>query len=201
IPGVMHYLLMSLVAATTVGALGAVGAILALGLIVIPPVTAHLLTDRLAPLIALTLAVAVFGSLGGVWLAYALNVSISGMIATVLGALCLAAVAFSPSKGVVVMQRRRQRQRRDFAIETLVVHLDTHRETEEEQEESRMGHLSQELKWAPEFAERVVREAERRRVVQRTGERLQLTESGKVAAERANDPSAAASSGSPRRSP
>jgi manganese/zinc/iron transport system permease protein len=184
-----------------VGALGAVGAILALGLIVIPPVTAHLLTDRLAPLIALTLVVAVVGSLGGVWLAYALNVSISGMIATVLGALCLSAVAFSPSKGVVVMQRKRLRQRRDFAIETLVVHLETHRETEEELEESRVGHLSQELKWPPEFAERVVREAERRQVVRRTGERLELTEAGKVAAEQSNDPSAAASPGSPRRSP
>ena len=44
---VMHYLLMTLVAITTVAAFEAVGSILVIAMLIVPPAAAHLLTDRL----------------------------------------------------------------------------------------------------------------------------------------------------------
>ncbi|MGZ8782663.1 MAG: metal ABC transporter permease, partial [Gaiellaceae bacterium] len=46
-------------------------------------------------------------------------------------------------------------------------------------EESRIEHLHQHLRWAPEFAKRIVRLAERRELVRRQGTLLELTQAGR----------------------
>src|SRR5690606_22667139 len=63
-PAVVHYILMSLVSVTAVGAFEAVGSILVVALMIAPPATAYLLTDRLPVMLglgALTGAVAAIG--------------------------------------------------------------------------------------------------------------------------------------------
>ncbi|HEY0008085.1 MAG TPA: metal ABC transporter permease, partial [Tepidisphaeraceae bacterium] len=54
----MHYLLMSLTAVTTVAAFEAVGPILVIAMLIVPAATAYLLTDRLPVMIALSLVIA-----------------------------------------------------------------------------------------------------------------------------------------------
>src|SRR5687768_15759680 len=54
----MHYLLMTLVAATTVASFEAVGSILVVAMLIVPAAAAHLLTDRLAPMIFVSLIIA-----------------------------------------------------------------------------------------------------------------------------------------------
>jgi len=104
----MHYLLMGLVSVTVVGAFESVGAILVVALLIVPPATAYLLTDRLAPMIATAVGLGMLASLLGYMMAQALDVSIAGSIALVCGVFFLAAFLFSPSQGILsrVLARR-----------------------------------------------------------------------------------------------
>src|SRR5918998_1277618 len=68
-PALIHYALMALVSLTTVGAFTAVGAILVVALLIVPPATAYLLTERLPIMIALSVGIGVLAALGGYALA------------------------------------------------------------------------------------------------------------------------------------
>ena len=54
----MHYLLMTMVAITTVASFESVGSIIVIAMLVVPPATAHLLTDRLGVMIGLSMVIA-----------------------------------------------------------------------------------------------------------------------------------------------
>jgi manganese/zinc/iron transport system permease protein len=177
-PALVHYLLMSAVSMTAVGAFTAVGAVLAVSLFIVPPATAYLLTDRLPTMLWLSVAVGAASAVGGYLVAAWLDASIAGAMATMAGVAFALAVAFSPSHGVVARVRRLQRQRLEFAAETLVVHLATHAEGADAVEESAVAHLSEGLRWTPEFAQRVVRWADRAGLVRQTNGHLSLTPAG-----------------------
>ena len=182
-PGLMHYLFMTLVSITAVGAFDAVGSILVVALMIGPPATAYLLTDRLGRMITLSGLVAVVSAVSGYWVSYAFDVSVAGCMATMSGVWFGAAFLFAPERGMLAVWRRRMRQRWEFAQTMLAIHLHNHEHSEREMEESRIGHLHEHLRWAPAFADRVVELAEREGLVQRaTPERLTLTERGRARA-------------------
>ena len=184
-PGLVHYALMGLVSVTAVGAFDAVGSILVVALMVAPPVTAYLLTDRLAAMLALSVAIGVAAALAGYWAAHALDASIAGSIATMLGLGFAGALLLAPGRGLVSLARRRARQRWEFAQTMLAIHLFTHERSPEADEEARVEHLDTDLRWDPAFAEKVVRQAERRGLVLRLDGSLALTEPGRRLAQRA----------------
>jgi manganese/zinc/iron transport system permease protein len=97
----MHYLLMAMVAVTATASFEAVGSILVVAMLIIPPAAAHLLADRLGPmmLIAVILGIvaAVLGYVLGVWF----DANVSGMMTVVAAALYGVAVLFSPQHGVL----------------------------------------------------------------------------------------------------
>jgi len=185
-PALLHYGLMGMVAVTTVGGFTAVGAILVIALIIVPPVTASLLTDRLPVLIALAVGVDALGAVAGCLAALRLDVSIGGMIVCVQGLLFGAALLFAPRKGLVAQAARRARQRREFAQETLLVHLASHEGTPAEDTELSPGHLEAELGWKPAVAGRVLARAQATGLVAPPDDdgHLHLTEDGR---ERAQD--------------
>lgn len=80
-----HYVLMSLVSLTTVASFESVGAILVVAFLVVPPATAYLVTNRLHHMIFLSCFFGIIASLGGYYLAYFINGSIAGAMATVAG--------------------------------------------------------------------------------------------------------------------
>ena len=82
-----HYLLMSLVSLTTVGAFDAVGAILAVAMLVLPGATAYLLTDRLETMLALSVGMGAVSSVLGYLLARATDTPVAGAMAVAGGAL------------------------------------------------------------------------------------------------------------------
>jgi manganese/zinc/iron transport system permease protein len=106
--GVMHYVLMALVAATTIAAFESVGSILVIAMLIVPAATAHLLTDRLLAMLAISLVVAalsaVLGHLGAItiptWIGFR-DTSTAGMMAVAVGALFLAAFLFAPRHGII----------------------------------------------------------------------------------------------------
>lgn len=81
--------LMSMVSYTTVSSFEAVGAILVVALLVVPPATAFLWTKKMIPLIQLTCLLGLVISVLGYYLAYAFDSSIAGMIVAVSGILFL----------------------------------------------------------------------------------------------------------------
>ncbi|HEX2077690.1 MAG TPA: metal ABC transporter permease [Longimicrobium sp.] len=185
-PGLIHYLFMTLVSVTAVGAFDAVGSVLVVALMIAPPASAYLLTDRLPAMIGLSMGLGVVSALSGYWMSYLLDVSIAGSMATMTGVVFLLVFFFAPERGLVAIARRRARQRWAFAQTMLAIHLLNHEASPEAAEESREAHLHEHLRWEPEFARRVVRGAERTGYVTRVaGERLALTERGRVAAREA----------------
>ena len=184
-PAAVHYGLMTLVSVVAVGAFDVVGSILVVGLMIAPPAAAWLLTDRLPVLLALSVALGVVSAVAGYWLARGLDVSIAGAMAVMAGVMFALALAFAPHRGLVAQARRRARQRVAFAERMLLVHLLHHEHTPQAERECRVGHLQEHLRWERAFASRAVRAAERGGAVERHGDRLALTASGREAAQRA----------------
>ena len=185
LPGTMHYVLMTLVSVTAVGAFDAVGSILVVALMIGPPAAAYLLTDRLASMIGLSVAIGALGALLGYWMAFVLDASIAGSMASMVGILFALVLVLAPQRGVISVLRRRLRQRWTFAEKMLTIHLQQHEGLPEEARENRAAHLQEHLGWEPEFAGRVVRLAERDGLVRRRREFLMLTDAGRALASEA----------------
>lgn len=182
-PSVIHYGFMTLVSVTAVGAFDAVGSILVIALMIAPPAAAFLLTERLPAMIRMSVVLAALSAVTGYWMANLMDASLAGSMASMAGAFFLAAWLFAPGRGVVAQLRRHARQRLEFAERMLVIHLLQHEGSPEAGEENRVGHLPLHLRWKPEFAERVVRSAERHELVDRDAVgRLSLTPQGRTAA-------------------
>ncbi|MDF1823712.1 MAG: metal ABC transporter permease [Verrucomicrobiales bacterium] len=110
----LHYLLMTMVAVTTVAAFESVGSIIVISMLIVPPATALLLTRKLpAMLMIASLAAAgsaVIGHIGALvvpaWFGMDATTT-SGMIALAAGVLFTLAWLFSPTEGIVVKRFRR----------------------------------------------------------------------------------------------
>jgi manganese/zinc/iron transport system permease protein len=122
-PLLVHYALMSMVSVTVVGAFESVGAILVVAMLVVPPATAYLLTDRLLVMLAASVACGVLSAVAGYWLAYAFDASIAGAMAVVSGALFALVLLFSPRHGLLARLLRQWTLGRGMAEQLLLLHL------------------------------------------------------------------------------
>ncbi|WP_376790760.1 metal ABC transporter permease [Thermoflexus sp.] len=181
-PAVLHYLLMGMTALTVVAAFDVAGVVLVVAMLVIPPATASLLTDRLTHMLGLSAFLGVAMALGGYGLAAALDLSIAGSMAVIGGVLFALAFLMAPGRGLIVQIRQATQQRELLAQQMLAIHLLSHEGTETEREENAIPSLPEHLRWDPAFTERVIRRAERAGWVVRKGDLLQLTETGRQAA-------------------
>lgn len=119
-PRLIHYGLMTITTATVVTAFEVVGSILVIGMLVIPPSTAHFITRRLKPMLAVSMAVAVSASLlghiaantlpGPITAAFGLpvteSVRTSGAIVLVAAVQMLIAMMLGPERGILVDRYR-----------------------------------------------------------------------------------------------
>lgn len=83
--GALHYVLLGLVSLSSVAAFESVGVVLVLALFSLPPASAYLLTRSLPKMLALASLFGVGSAVGGYLLAYALDASVAGAMATVGG--------------------------------------------------------------------------------------------------------------------
>ncbi|MFL7838536.1 MAG: metal ABC transporter permease [Candidatus Promineifilaceae bacterium] len=178
-PAFIHYGLMTVVSITAVGAFDAVGSILVVALMIAPPVTAYLLTDSLPRMIGLSALIGATGAIAGFWLAMAIDASIAGSMAGVLGTLFALAFLFAPQRGLVALAHRRSSQRWTFAQTALTIHLLNHQGAPDEIEECSFDHLEEHLRWDSDFAHHVVRQSERAGYIERRNGHLLLTENGR----------------------
>ncbi|MUT68520.1 metal ABC transporter permease [Paenibacillus sp. NEAU-GSW1] len=101
-----HYFLMGLVSMATVSSFESVGAILVVGLLIIPAATAYLLTDRLGVMILFSVAAGIFSTFLGYGAATVLDASIAGCIVCAAALLFILALLFSPSHGLIAKKLR-----------------------------------------------------------------------------------------------
>lgn len=105
-PGLVGMALVVLVAVAAVAAFDAVGSIIVIAMFICPAAAARLMTDRLAPQLAWSVAFAVLSAVlgyvaagyGPLWLGFADSVSAAGMIATVSGLILAAACVAGPRR-------------------------------------------------------------------------------------------------------
>ncbi len=93
-----HYSFMSLVSITTVMSFESVGAILVVGLLVIPPATAYLLVNKLPSMLLVSCAIASIACFLGYYLSFELDVSLSSMIIVTAGGLFILVLIFKKIK-------------------------------------------------------------------------------------------------------
>ncbi|HUF39593.1 MAG TPA: hypothetical protein VMN57_13800, partial [Anaerolineales bacterium] len=85
--------------------------------------------------------------------------------------------------GIVAVAGRRRRQRGEFAVAALAVHLLNHEDTPAQETESELGHLQAHLRWEPAWADRIVRRSVDQGLVRIKERHLHLTPAGRNLAE------------------
>jgi manganese/zinc/iron transport system permease protein len=122
-PVLLHYVLMSAVSVTVVGAFESVGAILVVAMLVVPPSAAYLLTDRLGLMLVIAVGLGVVSAVLGYAVAHLLDVSIAGSMASVAGGLFLLAFLLSPRYGLLARMVRDRNLGAVLAEQLLLAHL------------------------------------------------------------------------------
>ena len=98
--GWLHYGLLAVIAMVVVGALDAVGLILAIALLIAPGATAHLLPERFDRMLAASMLVAVAAA-GGILLGFHADADPAASIVVVLTGLFVLAFVFAPKHGLL----------------------------------------------------------------------------------------------------
>ena len=106
-PKKVHYLTVILTSVTIVAAFEAVGAILVVALLIVPPATAYLLSNRLSVMVGLSLVFAVLASVLGYLLAFTVDGSIAGSVATMAGVILVLVVAIQKICKLILRGRQR----------------------------------------------------------------------------------------------
>ncbi len=171
-PLLLHYLLMSAVSLTVVGAFESVGAILVVAMLVVPPATAYLLTERLGPMLALAATLGAVSAAAGYGLARWWDCSIAGAMALVTGILFLLGLLFSQTHGLLARLLIHRRLGGRLAGELLLLHL------RKGGEGLPVAVLERRFGWESRRLQRVLSKLLREGWVERAGEGLRLTASG-----------------------
>jgi len=108
-PTVLHFTLLTLLAATAVASLQTVGACLVVATLVTPGATAYLLTDRFGRMMILACGIGVVTGATGAYASFFLNGSTGGCIVVLQTALFLAALVLSPKHGMLAHRLQRMR--------------------------------------------------------------------------------------------
>lgn len=126
-PGFMHFMLMTMTAATAVAAFETVGSILVVAMFIVPPATAYILTNRYGVLVGLSLGLGILAAgLGHVsaitvptWFGFS-GTTTAGAIAVAGGALFVLAWMFSPSQGLLIRLLHSRRTRSHILAEDVL---------------------------------------------------------------------------------
>jgi len=152
----LFYCLMALSSFTAVSAFDTVGAILVISLFIAPSASAYLITKDLKYMLIVASLYATVNSIIGYYVAVALNVSISGMVAVISGLTCFLTVLFYEN-GVVTSLLRLRRNRRQLKLDLVIVHIGNHLGQESEQLELGFDSIANHLSWKQERSSKTLK--------------------------------------------
>lgn len=107
-PLVLHFTLLTLLAATAVASMQTVGACLVVATLVTPGATAYLLTDRFSRMLGIAGVIGAGTSFFGAYASYFLDGSTGGCIVVFQTLLFLAALIFGPKHGMLANRAKRR---------------------------------------------------------------------------------------------
>jgi len=183
--GGMHYVLMTLVAATTIAAFESVGSILVIAMLIVPGAAAHLLTDRLSRMLAISLAIAglsaLLGHVGAItipsWFGLR-DTSTAGMMAVSAGTVFASVFLFAPRHGVVSRALNRIMLSMQIMRDDILAFLYRfHELAPEDSPPVSASHIENALK-AGRIVKLVIRGLVRRKLVKQSADGFALTEEG-----------------------
>lgn len=187
-PGMLFYALLLLTSTTAVAAFDAVGAVLFIAFVIVPPSAAYLLTDRLWKMLLYASLISVASSILGYYVALAWDVSIGGMMALMTGGFLLLAFLFSPNYGLIAQEMRRVSQRANNESRALAVHLYNHQGSPVQFEENVVQALREHLRWDDQRAQRVVLRGLDQKLITKDANLLTLTAKGQAVAKEVLEP-------------
>ena len=168
-PALLHLAWLGVVSLTTVSAFEVAGSILVVALMITPPAAAYLLCDNLKKMLVVSALLGVLSAVLGYYLGLALDISPTGPMSSVAGAIFLVVLLFAP-RGVLARARRRQRQRRDLRDRVLLVQLAGGG--------VERGALGARLPWDPAVLTRALDRVVRAGLVEQDESRWRLTATG-----------------------
>lgn len=180
-PGVLHYLLMTLVSLTAVTSFNAVGSILVIAMMIGPAVTSLLLTKELKTALFTSAIIAAFNASLGYFVSMVVlrgHVNIAATIATVTFITFFIVWIFEPKKGLITSMLRKQSQKKEFELLALMMHVATHQDTKEKTEELRIDQIILELNWTQSQYDRRVEAGKRLGYLKEQSHLLELTTKG-----------------------
>lgn len=189
--GVMGGLLMTLVAGATVAAFEAVGSILVIAMLITPPATARLLTDRFGMQIFLSAVLAILTGVGGYLIgAFGLELlgfegralNVAGTMTVLALVLLTLAIVFAPTHGVLAGALRRRALATQIARDDLLGLLYRVEESGAG-EPVTPGDLTRAMRGAPR-ARAAIRRLRRDALITADAGRVSLTPAGRAAASR-----------------
>lgn len=183
-PALVHYVLMTLVSFTAVGAFQAVGSILVVAFMIGPPVTAYLLTDDLKWMLILSGLIAAANGILGYQAAALLDVSIAGSMAVMTGIIFLAVFIFAPHRGLISALYRRRSQKIQFAKMTFLFHLYNHEGSESEEREAGLDTIQTELRWEEDFTKNIMELLKKEECIEFFDNIVKLTDKGRLSSVR-----------------
>ena len=142
----LFYALMTLSSFTAVTAFDAVGAILVVSFLITPGAAAYLVSKDLKVMITISVGYAVINSSIGYVLSLLMNVSMSGMTATVAGVTFLLTFLFN-GEGLITAIFIRLKRKSELKPELFLTHIGNHSGKREEREELGLGSIRDHLKW------------------------------------------------------
>ena len=187
-PTFLFYALLTLTSVTSVVAFDAVGAILLIAFVIVPPAAAYLLTDKLWRMILYSSLISIASSISGYYLAVLWDVSIAGMMAVMTGLFLVAAFLLSPRYGLIAQELIRRNQRFDNEERALVVHLYNHEDSSARVEENVVTALREHLRWDDEQTRNILMRSLNENLIEREGDTLNLTPRGRVIAQEIMEP-------------
>jgi len=187
-PSLIFYSLLTLTSITSVVAFDAVGAILLIAFIIVPPAAAYLVTDKLWRMILYGSIISVASSVSGYYLAVVWDVSIAGMMAVMTGIFLILAFLLSPRYGLIAQEIVRRNQHFKHQERALVVHLYNHEESSEREQENVVTALKEHLRWSDEQTRNILMRSLNENLIGREGETLSLTPRGRVIAQEIMEP-------------
>lgn len=98
---ILYYALLSLLAATIVASLQAVGIVLVIAMLITPGCIAYLLSNRFNHMLMISAGSAIFSCLAGIYISYFINGSTAGCIVLVQASLFTLAMFFAPQHGIL----------------------------------------------------------------------------------------------------
>jgi manganese/zinc/iron transport system permease protein len=187
-PGLLFYVVLMLTSVTAVAAFDAVGAVLFIAFVIVPPSAAYLLTDRLSLMLVIGALIAIASSVAGYYLAVAWDVSIGGMMAVMTGVFLAIAFLLGPRYGLIAQVVRRRGLTEANRCRTLAVHIYNHEGMPDQDEENVTRALKEHLRWDDPKVRQIVSRSIDDGLVVRDGEHLRLTPKGRAVAREILEP-------------